>query len=261
VSDDKTTPRLAATIVVVREVAPPAPAGLEVLLLRRADKGDHNSGAWVFPGGLLDATDRACHAFCDGLDDVRASALLGVPEGGLDHFVAAIRESFEEAGVLFADGPDAQPVKLHDDAGHRLAAQRVPLGRGEMALADLCREFGLRLKVDHLFYIGHWVTPVGRAKRFDTRFFLAVLPPGQESRHDEVETVEQVWLRPAEALSPENSRRLMTPTRAMIEQVGRFDSVEALLAWARSPREVPRVLPVLPVPPEDPSSAPKEAPR
>jgi 8-oxo-dGTP pyrophosphatase MutT (NUDIX family) len=245
-TDDKTIPRLAATIVVVREATP---EGLEVLLLRRADKGDHNSGAWVFPGGLLDTADRACHAFCDGLDDARASTLLGVPEGGLDHVIAAIRESFEEAGVLFATGPDGQPAELHGDAGHALAAMRSPLGRGDLTLADLCRDFGLRLSASALFYIGHWVTPVGRAKRFDTRFFLAVLPPGQESRHDEIETVEQVWLRPAEALSPENSRRLMTPTRAMIEQVGRFDSVEALLAWARSPREVPRVLPLLPVEP------------
>ena len=253
-SVDKSIPRLAATIVVVREATP---AGLELLLLRRADKGDHSSGAWVFPGGLLDAADRACHGYCDGLDDARASALLGLPEGGLDHFVAAIRESFEEAGVLFAQAPGGRSVELHDEAGHRLAAQRLPMARGEIGLADLCRDFGLRLSADRLFYIGHWVTPVVRVKRFDTRFFLAVLPPGQESRHDEVETVEQVWLRPAEALSPENSRRLMTPTRAVIEEIGGFADLAALLAWARSPREVPCRMPVLPV---EPPAAPPAPP-
>lgn len=235
------TPRPAATIVVVRD----APGGLEVLLLRRADKGDHNSGAWVFPGGLLDAGDRDCHRFCTGLDDPQASALLGLPDGGLDYCVAAIRESFEEAGILFAVDERGRPVDMLVDSGTRLAALRGSLHRGEVAFADICRDFGLRLAAGELFYIAHWVTPVGRAKRFDTRFFLAVLPQGQTTSHDALETVDHVWLKPAQALSGENSRRLMTPTRSVIATIGRFDSAEALLGWARSPREVVTVAPRL----------------
>jgi len=234
-------PRPAATIVVVRD----APGGLEVLLLRRADKGDHNSGAWVFPGGLLDPADRRCHAFCDGVDDARASALLALPDGALDYYVAAIRESFEEAGILFATAGAGQPLDMLVDSGTPLAALRAPLHRGEVALAEVCRDFGLRLAAGQLFYIAHWVTPVGRAKRFDTRFFLAVLPPGQASSHDALETVDHVWLRPAQALSAENSRRLMTPTRSVLATIGRFDDAAALLAWARSPREVVTVAPRL----------------
>ena len=233
------TPRPAATIVVVRD----APTGLEVLLLRRAEKGDHNSGAWVFPGGLLDAADRRCHGACTGLDDARASVVLGVPEGGLDYYVAAIRESFEEAGILFAVDEHGQPIDMLVDSGTPLAALREPLHRGDVALADVCRDFGLRLAADQLFYIAHWITPPGRAKRFDTRFFLAVLPQGQTSSHDALETVDHVWLRPAEALSSENSRRLMTPTRSVIATIARFERTQALLAWARSPREVVTVAP------------------
>ncbi len=252
-------PRPAATIVVVRD----APAGLEILLLRRAEKGDHNSGAWVFPGGLVDAGDRRCHGACIGLDDARASAVLGLDAGGLDFYVAAIRESFEEAGILFAVDDRGRPIDMLVDSGTPLAALREPLHRGDVAFDDVCRDFGLRLAADQLFYIAHWVTPPGRAKRFDTRFFLAVLPQGQTTSHDELETVDHVWLRPAQALSSENSRRLMTPTRSVIATIGRFERTPELLAWARSPREVVTVAPrlgrdasgVRPVPPHEPAWA------
>lgn len=234
-------PRQAATLVVVRN----APGGLEILLLRRAERGDHNSGAWVFPGGLVDAGDRHCHAVCTGLDDAAASARLGIAAGGLDYYVAAIRECFEEAGLLFAVDGRARLVDMAGDAGARLQGLRGPLHGGTCQFAQLCRDFGLRLAADRLFYIAHWVTPVGRAKRFDTRFFLAVVPAGQTSRHDTVETLEQEWLTPAAALSPENSRKMMTPTRAVIDMIGRFADTEALLAWARAPREVATVMPRL----------------
>jgi len=234
-------PRLAATLVVVRD----APAGLEVLLLRRAEKGDHNSGAWVFPGGLVDAADRRCHPACSGIDDAVASARLGVAAGGLDYYVAAVRECFEEAGLLFAVDAHDRIVGLQGDTGARLQALRGDLHGGACEFADLCRDFGLRVAADRLFYIAHWVTPVGRAKRFDTRFFLAVLPPGQRSMHDAVETLDQAWLAPAQALAAENSRKLMTPTRSVIAMIGRFADTASLLAWAGSPREVATVMPRL----------------
>jgi 8-oxo-dGTP pyrophosphatase MutT (NUDIX family) len=233
--------RAAATVVVVRDGA----AGLEVLLLQRAEKGDHNSGAWVFPGGLVDAGDRDCHAHCVNADDAAASRALGVDAGGLDHWVAAIRECFEEAGILLAVDGQGRAIALDGEPGAQLAALRWPLHRGEITLATLCREYGLRLANDGVFYIGHWLTPAGRAKRFDTRFFLAVLPAGQSSRHDAVETTEQVWLSPAEALSGAHTRRLMTPTRAMLELLAGHAGTASLLAWARTPRQVPRVLPRL----------------
>ncbi len=238
---DKSQPRLAATVVLVRD----GPGGLELLLLRRAEKGDHNSGAWVFPGGLVDRGDSQCHALCSGLDDDQASRQLGVERGGLDMLVAAVRECFEEAGVLYALGPDGDVIDLQGAPGTELLARRGALARGDCGLAELCQAHGLHLCVDRLHYIAHWLTPIGRAKRFDTRFFVAVLPEGQASAHDTVETVEQVWLTPAQALAPENARRLMTPTRAVIEQLASFGNTTALVAWARAPRQVQRVLPRL----------------
>ncbi|MDO9075491.1 MAG: NUDIX domain-containing protein [Rubrivivax sp.] len=256
-SGDKRQPRLAATVVLTRD----APGGLELLLLRRAEKGDHNSGAWVFPGGLVDSADRQCHALCSGLDDAAASQRLGVESGGLDMLIAAVRECFEEAGVLCATGPDGRIVDLQGARGAELSAQRGALATGDCSLADLCRAHALRLCVDRLHYIAHWLTPFGRAKRFDTRFFVAVLPEGQVSAHDAVETVEQVWLTPAQALAPQNARRLMTPTRAVIEQLAAFADTASLLTWAHAPRQVQRVLPRLatrtdgpcPILPSDPA--------
>ena len=247
-------PRPAATLVVVRD-AVTGPAGLEVLLLRRAERGDHNSGAWVFPGGLVDAGDRAAAAGCIGPTDEEANARLGVTDGARDYFVCAIRECFEECGLLFADGP------LPDDDTARLWRRQVH--RGERPWAGLCADAGWTLRLDQLAYLSHWLTPLGRAKRFDTRFFVAVAPAGQTPAHDEHETVEHAWLRPAEALARGTSFKLMTPTRVTLELLAGFDSAGAVMAWARAPREVALVMPRVgqgpdgerPVMPEEPAWA------
>src|SRR5258706_4742689 len=127
-------PRPAATLVVVRD----APAGLEVLLLLRAERGDHNSGAWVFPGGVVDRRDRDWHGCCHRGDDRGTSALLEVDEGGLDYPVAALRECFEECGLLFA--VDAGGMPPSGDTLAALQAWRGPLHRGERTLGEFCAE-------------------------------------------------------------------------------------------------------------------------
>lgn len=234
-------PRFAATVVVVRD----APGGLEVLMLRRTQSRDHTSGAWVFPGGLLDANDRGAHGLCVGIDDRDASAKLGLERGGLDYYVAAIRECFEEAGILFAVDDAGQPIDMLVDTGTRLAEQRGPLHRGERSIADICTTERLRLAAGELHYIAHWITPPGRVKRFDTRFFLAVLPSGQSSAHDALETVDHAWLRPADALSRASELNLLTPQRSLLATIGKHQHTDALLAWARSRRDIVTVAPRL----------------
>lgn len=254
-------PRLAATVVVVRDSV----AGIETLLLRRAERGDHNSGAWVFPGGVADAADAQCAGACGALDDAQASARLGLPSGGLALHVAALRECFEECGLLFAqagDGAAALPV-AEGAALDRMRARRAALQRGDDTLVALCRDEGLRLAPDRLIYLSHWVTPLGLAKRFDTRFFVARAPEGQQAFHDAGEMVEQCWLRPADALSRGAAFKLMTPTAKTLATLAGFDSVAALLAWAGGPREVRAIVPRLatgrhgpqPVLPDEPAWA------
>ena len=239
-------PRAAATLVVVRDAdmaAGAAAPGIEVLLSRRAERGDHNSGAWVFPGGIVDPCDQLAQGLCEHLDDAAASARLGLPEGGLAYYAAAVRECFEESGLLYATDRAGAMLRLDDAVGAQLAAWRGQLHRGERTLAELCAEFGLTLALDRLVYLSHWLTPPARAKRFDTRFFIAAVPPEQVAAHDGTELVEQRWLRPADALARAHELKLLTPTQKTLEALARFDTVAALLAWAGGPREVGLILP------------------
>ena len=214
--------------------------GLEVLLLRRAEKvNDQNSGASVFPGGLLDAHDRGLHDFCCGIDDAWASARLALPAGGLDYFAAAVRECFEESGLLFAQ--DARRQQLLDLKGlsqGELAAMRAAAAAGTDALVALCRERGWQLAVDRLAYFAHWLTPPGMPRRFDTRFFIAAVPPGQEVEVDRFEIAEHSWLRPHDALDPARRLKLMNVTRRILQQLAQFASVDDCLAHARGLRDV-----------------------
>src|SRR6187399_1978269 len=232
-------PRPAATIVVVRDGA----EGIEVLLSRRAERGDHNSGAWVFPGGIVEKADALAHAACAGLDDEEACRRLGLAQGGLDYYVAAIRECFEESGLLFARGPGSALVDLDGSDAARLVPWRGALHRGERGMAEFCAAEGLRLAADRLVYLSHWLTPLGRAKRFDTRFFIAAVPDAQTPAHDGAELLEQMWIAPKEALTRKASLKLLTPTQKTLDTIGRFANVAEAMAWATAPRQVALVMP------------------
>ncbi|WP_418318482.1 MBL fold metallo-hydrolase [Piscinibacter sakaiensis] len=252
VSAEQRPPRQSATVVVVRA----GTAGnTEVLLLRRAERGDQNSGAWVFPGGLTDPRDREAHEHADGLDDAAASQRLKLPSGGLDFYLAAARECFEESGLLMATTP-LPPADV-------LAPWRSALQRGEAALGDFCKTTGLRLALADFAYLSHWLTPVGRPKRFDTRFFLAVAPSEQTVVHDGSETIDHVWITPAEALARGEALRMLTPTLHTLRLLASHPTLDSLLAWARQPREIEMILPCLgvdsrgqrPVTPDEPAYA------
>lgn len=231
------TPRPAATVVLVR----PAAGAFEVLLLKRAARGDQYSGAWVFPGGVVDLRDARCHSHCVGLDDAAASMQLSLPGGGLSYHVAAIRECFEECGVLLGAGGVGGLTEPAPSA-ERWRDWRGALQRRERAFDDLCHEQGWRLAADRLWYIAHWVTPPQLPKRFDTRFFLTLMPEGQVPMHDGDETVDHAWVSPAELVAEGSPWHLMNVTRSIAQMLQPFEGLEALLAWARSPRSVERVM-------------------
>ncbi|MGZ5260685.1 MAG: NUDIX hydrolase, partial [Burkholderiales bacterium] len=173
----------AATVTLVRDT----PTGLEVLMLQRNFQSGFMPGMFLFPGGALDPGDRAAAvlARCAGLEDDRASAALGTPEGGLAYWAAAIRESFEEAGVLLAYGEDGELVNPGEPARvARFEEYRKRLNAGEDILAEMLQQEGLQLAVDRLTYFSHWITPVTAPRRYDTRFFVAVAPHGQEALPD-----------------------------------------------------------------------------
>ena len=211
-------PRASATLVLVRESA----AGpFEVLLLQRADSGDQNSLAWVFPGGLVDETDRQLHAHFHDTDDTAASERLGTAQGGLDYFAAALRETLEEAGLLLAVD---RAGSAGDSAAHgsllqewRERSRGLPRGQGGAAFSALCSAQGWRLGASALHPIAHWITPAGLPKRFDTRFLLALAPASQPVIIDGVEIVDHRWLRPSDLLAPDVGLRLRGPARALAQ--------------------------------------------
>jgi glyoxylase-like metal-dependent hydrolase (beta-lactamase superfamily II)/8-oxo-dGTP pyrophosphatase MutT (NUDIX family) len=250
--------RQAATVVVLRR----SDAGMQVLLMRRAPRaGDIHSGASVFPGGLLEAADAEGCALCSGLDDVQASARLGLPSGGLAYWFAALRECFEEAGLLYASAQD----RSHLDAAQlaQIATQRVALNRRELTMASICQRFGIHLAADRIAYLDHWLTPPGVPKRYDTRFFVTEAPDLQVASQDDLETDAQLWLTPAEGLERRKELKLAPPTWKILELLQRLGDVDAVLAYARALPSVPCIMPRLatgskglrPVMPDEPPYA------
>ena len=236
--------RPAATLILVRD----ASAGMEVFMIRRTQSAVFMGGAHVFPGGGVDASDASAElaAHCEGLEDVEASRLLGVERGGLAYWTAALRECFEEAGLLLAHDADGCYADLNDTRHTQAFEQwRESVRAGRATLADLCREHRLRLAAGRLVYYSHWITQPGRARRYDTRFFVAEAPAAQTASHDNSEAVDHVWIQPAAAL--ERHRRgemhLVFPTIKTLESIAHFDSAAALMQFARSPRKMPTMAP------------------
>jgi 8-oxo-dGTP pyrophosphatase MutT (NUDIX family) len=239
------TPRLAATTVLVRARGTQP----EILLLKRGEHARFMPNAHVFAGGALDSQDESVETqdLCAGLDDKRASERLQLPANGLRFFIAAVREAFEECGLLLAYDARRELVDLTtwDDA--RLHETRLQLSAGQTNLAALCRNNGWRLAVDKLAFFGHWITPPNRL-RFDTRFFLSLVPLKQKASLAGNEMSELVWRTPAEALSEHASGRLllMYPTRATLKEIAEFPDIDALLDFANQPRNISAITPVLP---------------
>jgi 8-oxo-dGTP pyrophosphatase MutT (NUDIX family) len=239
-------PRLAATVVLVRDRES---GGVEVFLEERHIKSDFVGGAYVFPGGAVDPEDRIPDELCAGRCDRDASRLLGIDHGGLAYFVAAIRECFEEAGVLLAYDRTGAFLDFGDEGTEaRYRAWRDRLNAGDATLLDLARAEGLRLATDRIHYWGHWITPEGQPRRYDTRFFLAEAPANQTATHDDWELTASAWVAPAEAL--ERARRkewmIIFPTLWNLRELGRFARAADAAAFAADearprPLYVPRV--------------------
>lgn len=217
----------AATVVVLRD----RPRGLEVFLVRRHHAIAFMAGAHVFPGGRVDSADAdADPAWCD-----QPPARVTAPDPS--YFVAGLRELFEEAGVLLARSPAGSFVSLaNPDDRARFARYREEVHEGTRAFRDAIAAERLRLALDAVVPFARWVTPPAELRRFDTWFFMARVPDGQEAAHDATESTESVWLEPAEALSQAQRGLIMLPppTWVTLRELEPFTSAAAALDWART---------------------------
>ena len=237
--DDILPAQPAATVMVVRDIE--GGPGVEVFVLRRTSGAAFAAGMFVFPGGRVDEVDggTALEPYVHGMDDAEASRQLGIERGGLAYWVAAIRECFEESGLLLARCDDERLPEPEP-------SDRVAVHRGELSMIELCRKHGIVLDAGALRYVAHWVTPVGETpRRFDTRFFLVAAPHGQEGVHDDAETVDSRWVRPADALrdAEQGTLMMMPPTIANITFLDGCASVADAIAKADAAGLPPRIQP------------------
>ena len=219
----------AATVTIVRD----ARDGIEVLMMRRNLKSGFVPGMYVFPGGGLDDADLLFknNGLCNCLDDASASGMLGVAADGLAYWAAAIREAFEESGLLLARNGAGSLVTLTDaEVAARFDAQRRQLNAGELDFAALIAAESLQLAADRLVYFAHWITPVTAPRRYDTRFFMAEAPPEQEPFHDDHETIAATWISPAGALTlhQRGEFEMRTPTVRTLETFANCNDVASL---------------------------------
>ena len=231
-----TDARLAASLLLLRD----GDNGPEVLMLRRAERdNDLRSGAAVFPGGVLEASDREAHALVMGATDAELSARYGLSDGLLSYAVAAVRETFEEVGLLLACddmGRPAEPQPGWDD-------WRTRLQQGQAKLPDMARALDFRLDLRGMQCWSHWLTPPGVPKRFDTRFFIAPAPAGQVAVADQGEALELMWLTPAQALEPARGLKLLPVTQRTLRDLSVFKSTAEALAAASTQGTIPRTMP------------------
>ena len=241
----------AATVVLVRE----APSGLEVLMMRRGSSLAFMAGMWVFPGGRLEPSDHSSQALARLLPSSLARCSEGLhslagerldPTAAIGLHVAACREAFEEAGVLMAVAPSGAPCD--PDRVASLQSRRGAVVADATSFVRLLEEEDLRLDVGRLVYWSHWITPSFEPKRFDTRFFVAPLPPGQDASADLSEVTEHAWIDPAGVTQAieRGEVALAPPTLFTVEDIAesfaRHGSLAAMLEAERG-RPTPPVMP------------------
>ena len=229
------TPLHAATVLLLRDA--PQPGGgsaLQVLMTRRSDKASFVPGAYVFPGGGIETQDAdpATHALADHRPAQTAARLTDA--------LAAIRESFEELGVLLARHGDGRWAGADDIAA---IARQAPAGT---TFAAQCAARGLRLAADRVYWLAHWTADRNLPKRFAVPFLVARMPEGQEPVADESEQFEPVWVSPADALARHEAGQffMIFPTIRTLQRLAQFADVDAVLAavaheqplWVSSPR-------------------------
>ena len=238
--------RPAATVIIVRE----APSSFELFMLKRTSKASFASGMFVFPGGRVDGDDHLhkYDPYRRGPSAAQAAQIRAVGYEWRGFWIAAIRETFEEAGLLLAYN-NGELVSFADPATHdRYAAFRDPLHDHDITLLEICEREQLELAVDRVHFYNRFVTPLGRPRRFDTRFFIASAPESQRGSHDQQETVDSIWITPQDALRRNAAKEfdLMNVTRIQLEWLSEYADKQALLKMAEQKQDFSVRRPILP---------------
>ena len=243
------TPKNAATVILLRD---DERQGFDVFLLRRHEKSSFMGGNYVYPGGRVDRNDGSIdlYSLSKGVTLEEAQQNLGgtfSPGESFAHWIAAIRELFEEAGVLLAYDQKENLFQLTNrEEREKFLRYRELLQKGKISVGEMAQKENLLLALDQLHYCAHWITPEVRPERFDTRFFLARYPSGQEASHDQKETTAGIWITPKKALE-ENLKGdviLSPPTLKTLEDLSRFQTIEEIFHSLKKD-DIRPILPIL----------------
>jgi len=233
--------RLAATVMLVRDT----PGGLEVYMVQRPGRGDFPD-LHVFPGGKVDEEDWSPQ-LCFGIDDQQASMRLGIDRGGLRYWVAVARECFEECGVLLVC-QNGGPLDFNaPSTAAKFERYRSQLLANEISFTQLCEQENLQVSCDLLAYFSHWLTPEMAPRRFDTRFFLAAMPPYQNTLAHTEETADDQWEKPEEALAKfhKDEWLMIDPTLRSLETLCQWQTVNEALHGVREGKHLQPLTPEL----------------
>jgi len=228
------TPRDAATVVLLRKKSCPESGGFEVLMALRNRTSSFVPSSYVFPGGRVDGDDARddMESFCSDEDLKRAQSMLerpGLSGHGLAVWIAAVRETFEEVGLLFAYGKDGSLLQFSgmDALAERYREYRRQIAACQIKFSEMLSREGLTFAFDRLHYFSHWITPELSPKRYDTRFFIAEAPPCQKALHDGQELTRHLWISPEAALEQywQNRFHMVVPTIVTLEELSRFNKI------------------------------------
>ena len=228
-------PRYASTVVLTR---PTDNGSFEVLLTRRPPEMRFLGGFYVFPGGTVHRNDYSAEmlARCRGISGAQAQKILGSrhnPDEALGHWVAVVRELFEEVGILLCVETSGEVV---DSSGlercRRMEKQRQGIVKKELDFASFLESEELYCDLSRMAYFDHWVTPDIYSMRFDTRFFLATLPANQTALECSEEVTHSLWIRPEQAVAQTHRRDfpILPPTTTVLQNLARLGSWERLRA-------------------------------
>ena len=238
----KVIPTDASTVILLRPCPDASIKDIEVLMVLRNRKSSFVPGYYVFPGGGVESEDfgHGIERFLRGVDRAGASQMLAdmrQPENALGVWVAGIRETFEEVGILIAQKKDGSPVTIRtEEERRRFCDYRRAVLAGEKSFFDMLAAEGLYLPLDRLHYFSHWITPEPFQLRYDVRFFVAEAPCDQTVIHDGIELTGHVWIRPAEALRQYEQGRLdmILPQIMTLQDIKHFQTVAEVIDAARA---------------------------
>ncbi len=227
--DNPVPARPSATVVLLRDRE-----GHPELLMVKRRAGDAFGDSYAFPGGVVDHDESDAHGLIDGKTADEAASALGISENALDFYSAAIRELFEETGILLARDSNGEWASDSPE----LQALRIEVDKGRFPWSEFLETQGLRLACDVLHYFAHWETPLDQPKRWSTYFFFAEMPTAQEAIHDGSEVTDIRWLSATKALAGarDRSMKLPLPTTRILENIEHCASIDELLGWADSRR-------------------------